>query len=95
MIEIKHIETERGGIFEAWEEGTQVGEMTYQRTRPERMVIDHTEVYEGYEGKGIARQMVLAAVDFARASGRKIVPLCSYAQAFFARNEEYRDVVKG
>lgn len=93
MIEIKHIKTERGGIFEAWEEGTQVGEMTYQRTRPERMVIDHTEVYEGYEGKGIARQMVLVAVDFARANGRKIVPVCSYARAVLTRTDEYADVV--
>lgn len=90
MIEIKHIETEREGVFEAWIEGTQVGEMTYQRTRPERMVIDHTEVYEGYEGKGIARQMVMAAVDFARANGRKIVPVCSYARTVLTRNAPSR-----
>ena len=93
MIEIKYIETEHDGIFEAWEDGTQVGEMTYRRTEPGRMVIDHTQVYEGYEGKGIARQMVLAAVDFARANGRKIVPVCSYARAVLTRADEYADVI--
>ena len=79
MITIQHQETEKSGVFEAWmratEEGActdpvQVGEMTYQRPTPERMIIDHTRVFDGFEGKGIARQMVLAAVDFARANNR-------------------------
>ena len=102
MITIQHKETEKSGIFEAWiratEEGActdpvQVGEMTYQRPTPERMLIDHTRVFEGYEGRGIARQMVLAAVDFARANNRKITPVCSYAQTFLHRTDEYKDIL--
>ena len=94
MVEIRWIENMRDGVFEAWIGERQVGEMTYLR-QGENMTIDHTRVFDGYEGQGIARQLVLAAVEFARSHGRKIIPLCSYAQAFFARNEEYRDVVKG
>lgn len=94
MVEIRQRENIRNGVFEARIGETQVGEMTYLR-QEQNMTIDHTRVFEGYEGQGIARQLVLAAVDFARSHGRKIIPLCSYAQAFFARNEEYRDVVKG
>ena len=71
----------------------QVGEMTYQRPTPERMIIDHTRVFEGFEGRGIARQMVLAAVDFARANSRQIIPVCSYAQAFLTRTDEYQDIL--
>ena len=76
MITLQHKETEKGGVFEAWmratEEGActepvQVGEIIYQRPIPERMIIDHTRVYDGFEGRGIAQQMVLAAVNFARA----------------------------
>lgn len=93
MIDIRHTETTLGGIFEAWQEGVQVGEMTYRHPVPERMVIDHTQVFDGYEGKGIARQMVLAAVDSARAKGRKIVPLCSYARAVLTRTDEYTDII--
>ena len=102
MITIQHHETERNGVFEAWlqatEEGTctepvQVGEMTYVRPTPERMIIDHTRVFEGFEGKGIARQMVLAAVDFARANSRRIIPVCSYAQALLTRTDEYKDIL--
>ena len=103
MITIQHKETDKSGIFEAWmratEEGActdpvQVGEMTYQRPAPKRMIIDHTRVFEGFEGRGIARQMVLAAVDFARANNRQIIPVCSYAQVFLNRTEEYKDVLE-
>ena len=102
MITIQHNETGKNGIFEAWmratEEGActepvQVGEMTYSRPTPERMIIDHTRVFDGFEGKGIARQMVLAAVAFARANNRQIIPVCSYAQAFLTRTNEYKDIL--
>ena len=102
MITIQHKETEKNGVFEAWmratEEGActepvQVGEMTYQRPTSQRMIIDHTRVFEGFEGRGIARQMVLAAVDFARAHNRRIIPVCSYAQAFLTRTDEYKDIL--
>ena len=102
MITIQHQETEKSGVFEAWmratEEGAcsepvQVGEMTYQRPTLQRMIIDHTRVFEGFEGRGIARQMVLAAVDFARANNRHIIPVCSYAQAFLTRTDEYKDIL--
>ena len=103
MITIQHKETEKSGVFEAWmqstEEGActdpmQVGEMTYQRPTPQRMIIDHTRVFDGFEGKGIARQMVLAAADFARANNRKISPVCSYAHAFLTRTDEYKDILR-
>ena len=102
MITIQHQETEKNGVFEAWmratEEGAcsepvQVGEMTYQRPTSQRMIIDHTRVFDGFEGRDIARQMVLAAVDFARANNRHIVPICSYAQAFLTRTDEYKDIL--
>lgn len=109
MITIQNKETEKNGIFEAWmespegisrnplEEGLssplQVGEMTYVRSAPERMIIDHTRVFDGFEGRGIARQMVMAAVDFARANNRQIVPVCSYAQAVLTRTDEYKDIL--
>ena len=74
-------------------EPVQVGEMTYQRPTSQRMIIDHTRVFDGFEGRGIARQMVLAAVDFARANNRHIIPVCSYAQTFLTRTDEFQDIL--
>ena len=93
MLTIKHTETERNGLFEAWIDDVQVGELTYQRTTPERMIIDHTRVFEGYEGQGIARQLLMAAVDFARQNARTIVPVCSYARNVLTRTNEYKDIL--
>ena len=102
MITIRHQETEKSGVFETWmratEEGActepvQVGEMTYQRPTSQRMIIDHTRVFDGFEGRGIARQMVLAAVDFARSNNRQIIPVCSYARALLTRTDEYKDIL--
>ena len=96
MIEIRH--NEHAGVFEAWittpaNELVPAGEMTYKRPASDRMLIDHTRVFDGFEGQGIARQMVLAAVDFARRNNRKITPVCSYAQAVLTRTDEYKDIL--
>ena len=93
MLTIKQIESVRNGLFEAWQDDVQVGELTYQRTTPERMIIDHTRVFEGFEGQGIARQLVLAAVDFARQNARTIIPVCSHARKVLTRTDEYKDVL--
>ena len=93
MLTIKHRENERTGLFEAWIDDVHVGELTYQRTTPERMIIDHTRVFEGFEGQGIARQLVMAAIDFARQHGRTIVPVCSYARKVLMRTDEYMDIL--
>lgn len=93
MLTIKHTETERNGLFEAWIDDVRVGELTYQRTTSERMIIDHTRVFDGFEGQGIARQLVMAAVDFTRQNRRTIVPVCSYARNVLTRTNEYKDVL--
>ena len=93
MLTIKHTESERSGIFEALLDDVHVGELTYQRPIPERMIIDHTCVFEGFEGQGIARQLVMAAVDFARQNARTIIPVCSYARKVLTRTDKYKDVL--
>ena len=93
MLIIKHTESERSGIFKAWFNDVQVGELTYQRATPERMIIDHTRVFEGFEGQGIARQLVMAAVDFARQNARTIIPVCSYARNVLTRTNDYKDIL--
>lgn len=59
----------------------------------EQMVINHTQVFDGYEGQGIARQLVMAAVDFARENNRTILPVCSFAKAVLTRTDEYKDIL--
>jgi predicted GNAT family acetyltransferase len=67
--------------------------MTYTWAGGERFIIDHTEVEEAYNGKGVGKEMLLAAVDFARKNNKKIIPLCPFAKASFQKSEELQDVL--
>jgi predicted GNAT family acetyltransferase len=93
MIEIKQIDNGKKGAFEIYFDGKKAGEMTYTWAGTDKFIIDHTEVDEAYGGKGLAKQLVLAGVDFARKNGKKIIPLCPYAKATFDKNEDLRDVL--
>lgn len=67
-------------------------EMTYSMSPGGPMTINHTGVPPDYEGRGIARMLVDAAIADARAQGFKIVPLCSYVVAQFRRHPEWADL---
>ena len=76
----------------AYDRGKQIGECEFEES-DNRWVITHTGVREAYEGKGIARKLVLKVVEAARAKGVKILPVCSYAKKLMAGKEEFKDVL--
>ncbi|MEY8761584.1 GNAT family N-acetyltransferase [Chryseobacterium tongliaoense] len=93
MTEVKQNNDEKHGSFEAFIDGNRAGLMTYTWAGDERFIIDHTEVGEDYNGKGVGKEMVLAAVDFARKEGKKVIALCPFAKATFQKNEDLQDVL--
>ena len=58
-----------------------------------RMIFTHTLVPAELRGRGIAEKLVRAALDDARAAGRRVVPQCSYVARFIERNQEYQPLV--
>ena len=76
----------------AYDRGKLIGECEFEDSG-DRWVITHTGVREAYEGKGIARKLVLKVVEAARAKGVKICPLCPYAKKMMAGKEEFKDVL--
>ncbi|MCX8526029.1 N-acetyltransferase [Chryseobacterium formosus] len=93
MIEVKQNNDEKHGSFEALIDGNKAGLMTYTWAGEDRLIIDHTEVEEAYNGKGVGKEMLIKAVEFAREKGKKIIPLCPFAKATFQKNEDLRDVL--
>ncbi len=67
-------------------------EMTFRKTAPDTITIDHIGVPRDYRHEGLALKLVLRAIADARASGTKIVPLCSYVNAQFGRHPEWADL---
>lgn len=92
-MEINHRKEESKGVFIATENNLKAGEMTYSKAGDDKFIIDHTEVNPEFKGKGVGKEMVLAAVDYARENGIKILPLCPFAKAMFDKNKDIQDVL--
>jgi predicted GNAT family acetyltransferase len=89
---IQHHENGNSGAFFLEKDGAQLAEMTYQRLSESRILIDHTFVDPSLRGQGVARQLLDAAVSWARASNTKISATCSYVVVQFARDKSLADI---
>ena len=68
-------------------------EMTYRRVGTGTIIIDHTEVPAVFKGMGVGKRLYDHMVAVARAEQLKVVPLCPFAAAMFARNPDDTDVL--
>ena len=90
---IQRKESGSKGKFYIEIDGQELAEMTYNMPSPNLMIIEHTEVNDALQGKGAGKQLVNAAVEYARVNNIKIIPLCPFARSVFDRVKEYADVL--
>lgn len=55
--------------------------------------LHHTYTHPALRGKGLAALVVKAALEYAKVNKFKVIPTCSYVQAFIAKNDEYKELV--
>ena len=67
--------------------------MTFVFAGTDKIIIDHTEVNPGNEGKGFGKKMVTKAVEYARENNIKIIPLCPFAKSVFDKTPDFKDVL--
>jgi predicted GNAT family acetyltransferase len=93
MEEVKlHLNEKNHGGFYITDGVEQLGEMVLSISGS-NLTVYHTEVSPKAEGKGYAKKMLNAMVDYARKNKLKVIPLCPYVHAQFKRHpEEYADV---
>lgn len=92
-MEIKHQENTPKGAFIAHIDGQKAGEMTYAWAGEDKFIIDHTEADPAFSGKGVGKSLVVAAADYARTKGIKVIPLCPFAKKVFERTPEIQDLL--
>ncbi|KGO91665.1 GNAT family N-acetyltransferase [Flavobacterium subsaxonicum] len=90
-MEIQHFDDKKKGHFRAIEGETEAGIMTYVWAGDDKFIIEHT--VGNPEFKGVGLKMLDSAVAFARANGKKIIPLCPFAKKMFDRKPEIHDVL--
>lgn len=91
-MQISASETGSKGRYAATLDG-HVGEMTYSRTSPKLIIIDHTGVPDALRGKGVGQALAAFAVEAAREGGWKIMPLCPFFRAQSLKHPEWSDVI--
>ena len=74
-------------------DGEVIGRAEY-RPAGDSVIVAHTEVDEGHEGEGLAGLLVREALESIRASGKTVIPTCSFTAAYIRRHPEFVDLVE-
>ena len=89
-----YLDDKNYGLFYISENDQQIAEMQISISRKE-LTVYHTEVSAEHEGKGLAKKLLSAMVDYARKNQLKVIALCPYVFAQFKRHpQEYDDIWK-
>lgn len=81
-----------GGHIDAIVDGATAG-AAYYRVVDGRVIVNHTEVREQYEGRGVGTALARALLARIRADGQQIVPLCPFFAGYIERHPEWSDLV--
>jgi predicted GNAT family acetyltransferase len=92
LIRIEREDNGRKGRFVLYQNDEFAGEMTYVWAGTSRFIIDHTGVEESFNGRGLGKQLVMKAVEYARDNALKILPLCPFAKKVFDKDDSIQDV---
>ncbi|MEQ9438060.1 MAG: GNAT family N-acetyltransferase [Cyclobacteriaceae bacterium] len=57
------------------------------------LVFSHTEVPPPLEGQGLASKLARTGLEYAKAQGLQVMPLCPYVAMYIRRHPEYRSLV--
>lgn len=84
---------EAGDRFEIVDDAGVVAGRAYFVEVAGARVFFHTKVDDAFAGKGLGRELVVAALDATRADGLHVMPVCPYVAKLVAGDHRWDDVV--
>jgi uncharacterized protein len=63
------------------------------RPAGDSVIVAHTEIDERREGEGLGGALVRGMLDQIRASGKTVIPTCTFTAGYIQRHPEYVDLV--
>ena len=93
MDEITHRRDGHRGAFVIDRAGRTLAELAYT-VGGAVVILEHTEVDSALRGTGAGARLVKAAVEWARAEKKQLMPLCPFAKSVFDKTPDYGDVLK-
>lgn len=70
-------------------DGDQVAGFADYTETADRVTFTHTVVDEAYEGRGLGSKLARFVLDDAAASGKRIVPVCSFIAAYVRKHRDW------
>ena len=78
--------------YEAFVDGRRAGYSNYRR-RPDLIALDHTQIEERFEGKGVGSALARRALADAREAGLAVLPFCQFMNDYIRRHPQYAVLV--
>jgi len=82
----------RESRFDLLVDGQRAGLVQYH-LRGQVISLNHTEIDDEFQGRGLAARLARAVLDQARERGLAVLPYCPYIRSWMARHPEYVDLV--
>ena len=70
------------------------GELTYEEPEPGVLELDHTWVDPEIRGLGHGDTLAKAALDWARAEGKRVIPLCPFVRHYIDRHPAEKELLR-
>jgi len=81
-----------GERYEIRVDGELAGFLTY-RLRSGSIEMEHTEIDEEFEGRGLGSRLIAFALDDARDRGLAVLPFCPFVNDYIRRHGQYLALV--
>lgn len=78
--------------FEIYADDLLAGFAAYENADANRAFV-HTEIYPRYEGQGLAKILIKAALDATRTEGLGVLPFCPFVHRYVSNDPEYLALV--
>ena len=81
--------------YVAYVDGVAAGFSEYELDESRgRIVIQHTEVDDAFEGRGVGGALVRGTLDDVRRRRLRVVPHCPFVKAWLEGHPEYQDLLR-
>ena len=65
----------------------------YYRLDGDVISMDHTEIDQRFEGRGLGSRLARGALNDVRRRGLRVLPYCPFVRGYIAKHDEYLDLV--
>jgi predicted GNAT family acetyltransferase len=75
-------------------DGDKVAGFANYTLAPDQVVFTHTVIDDKYEGQGLGSRLARHVLDDAAASGKRIVPVCSFIAAYVRKHRDWDEHIE-